>query len=338
MNDNDYACYDPIFYFHHCNIDRILAFWEHIYPDYRMGQDGYFTAKDKPRGRFTQVDGTFFMTDEEAITEDTGLAPFRKDDGNYWTSKDAQSLKSDAFPKHYTYLGPDGVPIDKLDRRALQRHFGLNFVQIRQKADYTLKQPLFKNYEDKLPTGFEAVYNYRHFIIGVELDGNAFNGSYALEVIYTTKSLEELYVGSVAVLTRSQVANCEACAGRRQAGSRVHGIIPVPHNVIVTSVRENYPDDHSVSDADLVKTIKSNFRARFVLPGGDLYPFSNEGETLPDGFIPKLRLYSANVAAPEEEDDHEKEGPQGKEPKGVYEFYDWKDHESFLETNRLVIA
>lgn len=34
--------FDPIFYLHHCNIDRILAFWEHVYPStYWMG-DGYY--------------------------------------------------------------------------------------------------------------------------------------------------------------------------------------------------------------------------------------------------------------------------------------------------------
>jgi Common central domain of tyrosinase len=34
------SAFDPIFYLHHCNVDRILAFWEYVYSDYWMG-DGY---------------------------------------------------------------------------------------------------------------------------------------------------------------------------------------------------------------------------------------------------------------------------------------------------------
>jgi hypothetical protein len=33
--------FDPIFFLHHCNVDRILAFWEYAYPKYFMGKDGY---------------------------------------------------------------------------------------------------------------------------------------------------------------------------------------------------------------------------------------------------------------------------------------------------------
>lgn len=26
--------FDPIFYLHHCNVDRLYAFWEYVYPNY----------------------------------------------------------------------------------------------------------------------------------------------------------------------------------------------------------------------------------------------------------------------------------------------------------------
>jgi tyrosinase len=29
--------FDPIFFLHHCQVDRLLSFWETIYPDYWMG-------------------------------------------------------------------------------------------------------------------------------------------------------------------------------------------------------------------------------------------------------------------------------------------------------------
>lgn len=45
--------FDPIFYLHHCNVDRIIAFWEHIYPKYYMGDDGYL-AEDGTRKPFSK--------------------------------------------------------------------------------------------------------------------------------------------------------------------------------------------------------------------------------------------------------------------------------------------
>lgn len=32
------VAFDPIFYMHHANVDRIYAFWEYVYPDYWIGQ------------------------------------------------------------------------------------------------------------------------------------------------------------------------------------------------------------------------------------------------------------------------------------------------------------
>ena len=29
-----YVAFDPIFFLHHCNVDRIYAFWEYVYPEY----------------------------------------------------------------------------------------------------------------------------------------------------------------------------------------------------------------------------------------------------------------------------------------------------------------
>jgi hypothetical protein len=26
--------FDPIFFLHHCNVDRLYAFWEYLYPNY----------------------------------------------------------------------------------------------------------------------------------------------------------------------------------------------------------------------------------------------------------------------------------------------------------------
>jgi hypothetical protein len=35
-----HIAFDPIFFLHHCNVDRLFALWEYVYPEYWVGQ-GY---------------------------------------------------------------------------------------------------------------------------------------------------------------------------------------------------------------------------------------------------------------------------------------------------------
>jgi len=59
-----YAGFDPIFYLHHANVDRLFALWQAMYPD------SYVSNKST-----------------DFLNENTELHPFRKTDSQYWTSK-----------------------------------------------------------------------------------------------------------------------------------------------------------------------------------------------------------------------------------------------------------
>ncbi|KAG9087283.1 hypothetical protein FRC07_012859, partial [Ceratobasidium sp. 392] len=118
MCDNDTAGFDPIFYLHHCNVDRLLAFWEHVYPDYSAGTQGYLDIDSLTRNPFNQVSGTYMETATQQVDTNTPLMPFRKSDYTYWTSKDTQSLlfydpqsQDGAKNKYYTYPPIEDVEI-----------------------------------------------------------------------------------------------------------------------------------------------------------------------------------------------------------------------------------
>ncbi|CAE6468536.1 unnamed protein product [Rhizoctonia solani] len=121
MMDNDYASFDPIFFLHHCNVDRIIALWEQAYPKYFMGNDGYLD-KNNTKQQFKQLGGKFGWKDApqrnpndwrepiSSITDlrgDTPLTPFRKADGSYWTSDDTRW--GSKVPKNYTY---EDIPVE----------------------------------------------------------------------------------------------------------------------------------------------------------------------------------------------------------------------------------
>jgi tyrosinase len=82
------ACFDPSFYLHHCNIDRLFAIWQSLNPDKWFETDiqRYFDQKIVGSGTL--------------ITNKTPLRPFHKDTtGTLWTPDDAR----DWFKLGYTY-------------------------------------------------------------------------------------------------------------------------------------------------------------------------------------------------------------------------------------------
>ncbi|CAG7854383.1 Tyrosinase; AltName: Full=Monophenol monooxygenase [Serendipita indica DSM 11827] len=70
MSSTDFAAFDPIFWFHHCNVDRLFAIWQALYPK------EWFQGADRDQ-----------------------LTPFWRKQGVYWTSNDARDTRT----LNYTY-------------------------------------------------------------------------------------------------------------------------------------------------------------------------------------------------------------------------------------------
>ncbi|KAI1290962.1 tyrosinase [Xylaria venustula] len=88
MSQIPVATFDPTFWLHHCNIDRLFAIWQSLNPDKWFETDiqRFFDQKIVGSGSL--------------ITNKTPLRPFHKDTtGTYWTPDDAR----DWFKLGYTY-------------------------------------------------------------------------------------------------------------------------------------------------------------------------------------------------------------------------------------------
>ncbi|OAG11374.1 Di-copper centre-containing protein [Paraphaeosphaeria sporulosa] len=69
-----YSAFDPSFWLHHCNVDRLLAMWQALNPDEWVEN-------------FTTPSPTFYSPANFNVNGSTALKPFHKDDsGNFWTS------------------------------------------------------------------------------------------------------------------------------------------------------------------------------------------------------------------------------------------------------------
>lgn len=80
-----FSAFDPIFWLHHCNIDRFLAIFSAINPS------SYVVPQTNVAGTYAEVAGT-------SENANTPLYPFKKDyQGNFHTAVTARSLKNFAY-------------------------------------------------------------------------------------------------------------------------------------------------------------------------------------------------------------------------------------------------
>lgn len=99
--------FDPIFFLHHCNVDRLYAFWEYVYPEYwiekgwksQTGESVPFSMcifHSVSLGHYPlspgTTDGSFYQDANAPLDHATPLSPFRTNVLDYWTSDDARGL------------------------------------------------------------------------------------------------------------------------------------------------------------------------------------------------------------------------------------------------------
>ncbi|CAH1763830.1 15883_t:CDS:2 [Entrophospora sp. SA101] len=74
MSYPDIASYDPIFFLHHANVDRLFAIWQACHP----GDDSWIKE---------------WSDDKKTLNQDTKLEPFLKNDNDYWTSAEVRHIE-----------------------------------------------------------------------------------------------------------------------------------------------------------------------------------------------------------------------------------------------------
>ncbi len=110
MGENDTASMDPIFYFHHCNVDRIFWLWQE-----KNGFTDHFdiTTDQNDPGNFNGFNGgngqgpANGQTENEMLTMQTALKPFKKTETDFYTSNDCINIEKQLG---YTYSRGSLVP------------------------------------------------------------------------------------------------------------------------------------------------------------------------------------------------------------------------------------
>ncbi|KAG8988915.1 hypothetical protein FRB94_000326, partial [Tulasnella sp. JGI-2019a] len=111
MSDPAVAAFDPIFWLHHANVDRMLALWQSINP-------GVWVTPG------TAEDGTWTMAANSKVDTTSSLAPFWNGPQSYWTSAAATKFTD----LGYTY--PEFVGLNLGDANGLKVAIGNKVNQL----------------------------------------------------------------------------------------------------------------------------------------------------------------------------------------------------------------
>jgi len=327
MSDPDYAAFDPIFFLHHANVDRLYALWEYIYPDYWMGT-GYKNRQGR-NANFIQAGSTWDNDKPNyAINETSDLRPFPiSQSGNtlkHWTSNDTRFLNSSAkTPKFYTYPPIAGVSVETPEptvaqrealRAKLQQHFGLNPIDDSKRVQS--RSLLFTAPPPAPPPQTEAVPGWQRFFVDAELNPGVTDGSHMLELSAETAT-GTVPMGNVSVFSRGKNTKCAACKGKENdPDNRIHGIIPISTLAVdrilsadgYKPVNEKADMDHFVSKLHL--KIRAAGPARKVLAHPVRGGKGHADEVHP---VKRATLITAHVAKP------------AGNPEGVATFYNFRE-------------
>ncbi|CAN0157806.1 unnamed protein product [Ascophyllum nodosum] len=96
MGENETAAFDPIFFFHHCNIDRMFWIWQKRWG--RTAENSLEIDPSDMQGTYGQSPngqgGTRATPGTTKLTMDTPLQPFKSSSGEYLTSRDLVDIRN----------------------------------------------------------------------------------------------------------------------------------------------------------------------------------------------------------------------------------------------------
>ncbi|KGO40736.1 Concanavalin A-like lectin/glucanases superfamily [Penicillium expansum] len=144
MGNVPVASFDPLFFLHHCNIDRLFAIWQALNPDKWM--DNIPTDNTTIRDSFGK---------EHPVNGNTPLQPFRRDsEGNYWTPEGIR------FPSNLGYSYPELL---RWETRYRQEDGTLNQILFKENIIaiinrlYGVSRDLALDPKAPIPEGVEAI-------------------------------------------------------------------------------------------------------------------------------------------------------------------------------------
>ena len=231
MGENETASFDPIFFFHHCNIDRMFWVWQ---KKWHQTDNITINPNDPTRGNTNIGQGpTPNQTPGQELTTETILYPFQDELGVPRTSMDCMNIESQlgytyaigsldqaqwpapAVKQHHivSLKGNNWGEIETNLAESVSTEEGVRtkaFVNRSQITDATMAIPLFAEGDDGTVELAGAKWKVSNHIKVSNIEKSSIAGSFAVYAYY--KKDDKLYpIGQRAVLDRWDRERCENC-------------------------------------------------------------------------------------------------------------------------------
>ncbi|KAF2663037.1 Di-copper centre-containing protein [Lophiostoma macrostomum CBS 122681] len=107
MWPTDYSAFEPTFWLHHCNVDRIFAIWQALRPSSYFEPDNVGTAENS------------WIVQSQTVDAETPLLPFWNTPSSYWTTNGVRNttVLGYAYPETQRW----NYPSDDAYRRAVNK-------------------------------------------------------------------------------------------------------------------------------------------------------------------------------------------------------------------------
>ncbi|PIA95850.1 Tyrosinase [Cercospora beticola] len=248
----DYSAYDPIFWLHHVNLDRLFAIWQILHPN------SYVEPMAALSSTYTIVKGSI----QDA---DSPLEPFSKDtNGTKWTSNTVKDTRT------FGYTYPETSKGDQANARAaVNRLYGSGYnggglIGVRDTPVTARKM--------RGTAGFLVDGRQRHYAASLLSDKHALNGSYAIHVF--VGAFDDSDPGSWP--TSPNLAGTHATFGSLRANGDVArkslvtgGTIPLT-NILVQKVSSG--DLFSLEEDNVVRYLEESLQWRVATLDGEPVP------------------------------------------------------------------
>ncbi|KAJ5404736.1 hypothetical protein N7465_006020 [Penicillium sp. CMV-2018d] len=257
MSDVPVAAFDPIFFLHHCNVDRLFAIWQALNPkswfDPPLPAHGH-DANGKP------IPGPPYCPDPKS---DNPLPPFRKNShGEYYSSDSARSTEK----LGYTY--PELLPENIKNLKArLGKKYGQHLLHLKKPVDD--KGKLIPGIGDE---------TFPDYLINVEYDRFAFGGEpYTVSFYLDTynnqsQSLERYVLGSFYNFTAPVVPDCENCKAQESNAARSKAQVPITLPLQELVRNSDLPNAHSMENLHVEALLQDQLKYSVTKRSGEEIP------------------------------------------------------------------
>lgn len=277
-----FSAFDPIFFLHHANIDRLFAMWQALYPDSWI----------EP----TPAIQTSYTTSAGEIQDSgTALTPFyAKSDGTFWTS----DMVRDPKVLGYSYNEVAGVSLtggksnQRLELQSRVRTAINKLYGGPSPASLTLP---FHGYKPgvRIPSSLISEGRYKEWIANVRINKQALGGPFFIHFFLgstpgdgSTWAFAENLVGTMSVFAHPEMK------GMKMGSLTISGTVP-----LTGALKESVIGDQlsSLEGEDVEEYLKTHLKVGIRTAKGEVIEAKN---------VPSLHIHIAgsDVLAPEDTD------------------------------------